>query len=707
MKPIPAPAIVELRDVSLAYRQGALSVQVLHDVSFDVAVGEVFGLVGESGCGKSSLAYLLLGYRQPESDLLGGSIRFEGQDLLALGRKDLDRLRGNRIALIPQNPATALSPAMRIGSQVAQVLRRHRTGEDAKPVDARVAELFAAVGLDPSTDFRRRYPHQLSGGQQQRVAIAMALACDPALLVLDEPTTGLDVTTQEQIIALLAHLRERLGTAMLYVTHDLGVLAQIADRVGIMYAGHLVEVSPAGQLFRDPLHPYARGLIAALPRLHRQADSGERLQGLLRRRELPPGCPFQPRCPHAAPACARNRQRLAPVGPGRFVACERLAEIPAATIGRPVADMEIRETTRGAELLRLEDVSLAYGRIRDIFAPWRSRPAIRVRDLSLTIGAGEVFALVGESGSGKSTVAKAISGLLAPLTGSIAFAAGPLPALVEDRSPDLRRRIQYIFQNPDASLNPRLRVGQALLHSIAAFFSLTPAAARNRVAAALEDVKLDRAYLGRFPAQLSGGERQRVAIARALVAEPELLLCDEILSALDVSVQASILELLRTLKREKGLAMLFISHDLAVVRWLADRVGVLFRGALCETGTVDEVFSPPHHPYTKSLLTAAPAVDKPRLPRAAAGSIELRKGGGAGCHYASRCTWHLGGLCDEITPPWRRLGPTHGIRCHLPADELVRRSGEDGCAGPSPWDEGRESGMHRGRVPAAAGEPCR
>jgi peptide/nickel transport system ATP-binding protein len=674
VRPAPSPgaALVEVQDLSVAYNHDDGWLRVVDGVTFTIAKGEAFGLVGESGCGKSTVAYHLLGYRRPYSRVEGGRVIFQGVDLLRLDRPALDTLRGDRISLVPQNPTTALSPGMRVGEQIAEVLRWHGRTRGAGG-GQRIVELFGLVGLPEPERIGRRYPHQLSGGQQQRVTIAMALACAPGLLVLDEPTTGLDVTTQEQIIELLADLRARLGMSMLYVTHDLGVLAEIADRVGVMYAGHLVEIAPTDVLFSQPRHPYTRGLSASIPRLDdTQRPVGQSLRGMLRRDEIPPGCPFSPRCDFAQPSCAINVQRPEIVVPGHAVACQRWREIgPPGLVGGPVQAAQPRAMA-SAPLLALEDVSLSYGGRSSWRRTCGQEPPFVVRGVSFSVEPGETFALVGESGSGKSTLARAISGVIAPAHGQIRFSGKPLPGLMRARSDAVRQKIQYIFQNPDASLNPRRTVGDTIGRPLKVFFQLRGAKIRERVAALLEDVRLDASYAERYPDQLSGGERQRVSIARALACEPALLLCDEILSALDVSVQASIIKLLERLRAEHDLAMLFIAHDLAVVRGLADRVGVLFGGQLFEVGATRAVFELPFHPYTHELLMAAPG-PKPAnaLPRAI-NSPTLRTH--RGCAYAHRCPWKLGPICEQEVPPWRAAAPDLEIRCHREIEDLRARA---------------------------------
>ena len=664
--------VARLEGVCLDYRHRDGWLRVLQEVSLDISPGEVVGLVGESGCGKSTLSGLLLGYRHPSARVTNGRAMFEGTDLLKLDRETLDRIRGRRVALIPQNPTTSLNPSMRVGDQIAEVLRLHGVTPSGPATTKRVHEVLESVSLADPSRTARRFPHQLSGGQQQRVTIAMALACNPSLLVLDEPTTGLDVTTQDQILRLLANLRALHGMAMLYVTHDLGVVAQIADRVCVMYAGHVVEAASKTVVFDRPRHPYTQGLIASIPRI---AEGGARtglpLKGLLRRSELPRGCPFFPRCDFSRPSCGDTPQRLETIGDEHQVACQRWKDINPDVDSTRVPPQVRPESGPNETLLSLEHVSLRYGR-RGPFDKLLgvSAPTV-VHDVSLTIGRGEVFALVGESGSGKSTIANAISGLLAPFTGQLRFCDDVLPGTVEERSANLKRRIQYIFQNPDASLNPRARVRSSLARPIIKFLSVASSEVGARIATALGEVRIPENYAVRYPDQLSGGERQRVALARALIARPDLLLCDEVLSSLDVSVQASILGLLEALKHDTAVTMLFISHDLAVVRSLADRVAVLFQGHLCEVGDKNLVFAPPFHPYTHSLLQAVPDFGK-RARSIDAPEVGASPQAGAACAFVGRCPWQLGNRCVEEPPPWRTSRAGLRIRCHHEPKDLER-----------------------------------
>ena len=652
---------------------------VVNGVTFSLARGEALGLVGESGCGKTTTALSLLGFQRPGSRIRAGSIQFGGRDLARVSRRKLQKVRGRRVSLVPQNPTTALSPGLRIGDQLAEAMSVHGVGGSRAERLSRVDELIAHVRLPDPGRTARKYPHQLSGGQQQRVVIAMALACDPELIVLDEPTTGLDVTTQAQILDLLRRLRAELGMAMVYVTHNLGVVAAVCDRVGVMYAGELVEDAPVRELFSHPRHPYTRGLIDAVPSIAAPHRSREIvLRGLLKRSELPRGCRFAPRCDFAEEACFEQRQVLLPVAASHEVACRRVEEVERLTAGHALPTTHVALAPAADDsLLDVADLSVTYDRARRTLLPSRERLVI-VRDVTFDLRARETFSLVGESGSGKSTIARTVGGLLRPLSGQLTFEGRDLAETVESRTKELRRQIQLVLQNPDASLNPRQRVHQIVGRPLELFFGLHGKARRAGVEKALEDVRLDTAFANRYPDELSGGERQRVAIARALAAKPRLMLCDEILSALDVSVQTSIVELLLELQAEHAIAYLFISHDLAVVRSLSHRVGVLYRGELCEVGTAVEVYAPPYHPYTHTLLSAVPEIDGKNEVSSAVRSDpgEASARPASACPFADRCPWKVGRVCDEVAPPWRATSHTHTLRCHIPLDELFRRAAE-------------------------------
>jgi len=668
-------AVVEVEGLSIDYRTPAGLLHAVREVTFSISRGEVLGLVGESGCGKSTVAMALLGHLGPSGRTTSGRVLLQGQSLLTLSYPALTARRGKLVGFVPQDPTAALSPHLTVGSQYAEIVLQHGVASNRGEALALASEQFAIVGLPDPQRLIRRYPHELSGGQQQRVCIAMAIACRPVLLVLDEPTTGLDVTTQARIVALLRDLQTRLDMAMLYVTHDLGVLGQIASRVGVMYAGRLVELAPVEELFASPRHPYSRGLIASVQTLDERAYKGRRLRGLLRRNELPLGCPFFPRCDYAEPSCAEQTQHFSQVVPKHWVACQNWQSIQndPPSIEDDVLPVSSAAIANSEQLIEIQHLTLSYGKSSAWHRLFAGEPVDVVTDVTFAILPGEIFALVGESGSGKSTTARAISGLLQPKSGSITFMGAPLQGRLRRRRLDLKRRIQFIFQNPDASLNPRERVKNILARPLRLFFGATGKQIVAGARMALAEVQLDPSYLARFPDQLSGGERQRVAIARALAAQPSLILCDEILSALDVSVQRNVVELLLRLRRDTKAAMLFISHDIAVVRHLADRIGVLFGGTLVECGPTALLFEPPFHPYTEELLLAVPSF-KARMTSVPTLSAARPRRSGGGCVYAGRCRRYLGAICDKQAPPWQTAAEGHVIRCHVPVAELTADS---------------------------------
>jgi peptide/nickel transport system ATP-binding protein len=671
--------LIEIDNLSVDYWQRGQWVTVVDGLNMHVNAGETFGLVGESGCGKSTTANAMLGYRPPGCRYYGGSVWYSGQDILKMHGSELRRVVGREITLVPQNPTTALSPGMRVGKQVVETLLLNHFCSSAREAQERTLELFRLVSLPAPEKLFYKYPHQLSGGQQQRVLISMALVCEPSLVLLDEPTTGLDVTTQAQILDLLRDLQSRLGMGMVYVTHNLGVVAQICDRIGVMYAGRMVEIASRHTIFKQPRHPYTQGLIASVPKInspsHRQTLL---LKGLLRRDELPAGCPFAPRCEFSVERCYREPQELTSLESDHWVACSRVENVPLYEdrLGQesaPTNGVEHTDLMQTIALMEVKDLDAGYG-TRRIPGSLRREPTYAVEDISFDIHPGETFALVGESGSGKTTISRALTGLMSSVSGRLTFDRRyDLTQKLDKRHSELLHNIQLIFQNPDASLNPRHRVSEIVGRPLAKFFNLHGDELRKRVEGLLEDVRLDASYYHRFPDELSGGERQRIAIARALAAQPRLLLCDEVLSALDVSVQASVLELLVDLQTRHDIAYLFISHDLAVVRSLADRVGVLYWGGLCEVGRVDEIFNPPYHPYTQLLLNAIPEADPDQVMPPARKDIGLLTGDQRpACPFAARCPYELGSLCDDTLPPWQSVSDTYMLRCHIPLDELRR-----------------------------------
>lgn len=569
-------------------------VDVLSGVSFSVAAGEILGLVGESGSGKTTLATALLAHARSGARIVLGRVEIAGQPLLELQGEDLRHARGSLIGYVAQDPATALNPALRIGALLHETLAAHRTGNASdKDATQRIEETLRDVGLPTDREFLCRFPHQLSGGQQQRVMLALAFVLRPRLIVLDEPTTALDVTTQAHILATLRRLCKSQGVAAVYVSHDLAVIKDLVDRVLVMYAGRIVESASREALFSHPAHPYTRGLLAAIPDVAQRRELRAIGGHAPAPGQRPQGCGFAPRCSRRRADCSVAEPALHELAPGQQVAClephrQALQLIPVAQ------SRQVDEVVERPALLEVIGLNLAYDR-QVLF------------DVSLRVAPGQCLALVGESGSGKTSLARAVAGLGENAEGQLRYAGQPLSLAARQREAGLRHQIQYIFQNPYRALNPRQTVLQTLSGPLAHFFGIKGNEARRRVEAVLQRVSLPASVADTYPHSLSGGERQRVAIARALICEPRLLICDEITSALDVSVQASILALLRQLQDE-GLTLLFVTHDLGVVRAIADQVLVLKQGRVVEQGAVDGVLDQPQAGYTRTLLEHSPTL---------------------------------------------------------------------------------------------------
>jgi len=657
--------------VGFASRSGRV-VEVLRGVDLEVRRGETVGIVGESGSGKSTLLLAAMGYLKRGLRTIEGSARFDGTDLLSLPRHELERIRGRRLALIPQNSGQSLTPNLRIEAQVAEVLRLHGT-RPAGQNRERVRELLAQVRLPDPDAIARRYPHELSGGQQQRVAIAMALAGEPEALLLDEPTTGLDVTTQAHVLDLLSDLAAQLGTTMVYVSHDLGAIARVCARVAVMYGGEIVLDGDARRVLVEPAHPYARGLLASIPRL-----AGGALPAALEGRPpepggAGPGCAFADRCALAIDACRTTRPALAARPDGTLARCLRpdaVADLAPRAGARAAPDASTHDRGQALALSRL---AVSYAR-QGLVDQLLGRPAggpRTVDGIDLALRGGEAVALVGESGSGKSTILKAIAGLVPRADGTIALGDGiALAPDIARRGPGELRAVQLVFQNPDESLNPRHDVATILAQPLGLYFGLSGEALRRRSVELLEQVRLGAHYLDRLPAQLSGGEKQRVAIARAFAAAPRVVLCDEVTSALDVSVQAAVLALLDALRRDSGTTFVFVSHDLAVVRAIADRVAVLYQGRICELGPVGAVYASPSHPYTEALMAAVLDPVPGARPRLLADDVQESAPPAQGCPFQRRCHRRVGDICATDAPPAREAGDGHVIRCHIPVEEL-------------------------------------
>ena len=659
--------LLSVRNLSAGFVAGGRVLTAVDGVSFAVGAGETLALLGESGCGKSASALALMRLLPPGGRMLGGEVHFAGQELFSLPEAVMRDVRGSGLAMIFQEPATSLNPVLTVGRQIGEALARH-VGLSGAAARARAQELLAAVGIADAARRLDEYPFQLSGGMKQRVMIAIALAADPRVLIADEPTTALDVTIQAQILDLLRRLQAERGMGMLLITHDLGVVARMAQRVAVMYAGQIVEEAPREAFFSAPAHPYTRMLFAALPNLAARDGRLATIPGQVPALDaLPAGCRFVARCPQAVPRCTAEMPELRalPGRPEARVRCHLAESLTSAPVAVPV--------TRGAlsaahtdRLLEVADLAVHFPIKRGLFK--RTVGHVRAVDgVSLTLTPGRTLALVGESGCGKTTVGKAVLQLVAPTGGAVRLAGRELVGLSRGAMRPLRRRLQMIFQDPFASLNPRLPVGEIIAEGMTALAqgARSPAEIEAAVSTLLAQVGLDAGAAQRYPHEFSGGQRQRIAIARALAVQPEIIVCDEPTSALDVSVQAQILNLLRGLQDELGLAYLFITHNFAVVDYLAHEVAVMYLGRIVERGTVDEVLRTPRHPYTQALLSAVPSprLEAQREVQRLPGETQSPAAPPAGCHFHPRCA-QASELCRARYPEATALSASHTVHCH-------------------------------------------
>jgi peptide/nickel transport system ATP-binding protein len=665
-------ALLEVRDLRtyIYARRGV--VKAVDGASFSVRRGETLGIVGESGSGKSMTCLSVLRLvPEPGGRIVGGEIVFDGEDLLAKSRDEMRRLRGSRIAMILQDPMASLNPALTVGEQIAETLRLHR-GLRGRALDERILELLRQVRISDPERRVHAYPHQMSGGIRQRVAGAIAISCQPSLLIADEPTTSLDVTIQAQYLRLLKDIQRETGLAMVFVTHDLGIVAKLCDRVAVMYAGRIVETGTTRDIFNRPRHPYTSGLLNCLPTLTRGREPLTAIDGQPPDlANVPPGCSFAPRCALAEPRCQERRPALEAVGHDHLVACWRAADTAngasrvvvssAAPAPAPAADragglvLEARALTKHFPVSRGALLGRTVGTVK------------AVDGVDFVLRRGETLGLVGESGCGKTTTARLVLCLERPTSGSILFRGRDVHGLRGGETGEYRRAVQAVFQDPYSSLNPRLpirtTVGEPLVQNQP---GLGKKEVEDRIKASLERVGLRARIVDDYPHELSGGQRQRVALARALTTDPECILLDEAVSALDVSIRAQVMNLLREIQDRLGVSYLFIAHDLAVVKYVSTRIGVMYLGQLVETASSEELYAHPLHPYTQILLSnALPShPDDAREEVILKGEVPSAFNPPSGCRFHPRCP-HALPVCAEVEPPLREQAPGHLAACHL------------------------------------------
>ncbi|MFZ0547660.1 MAG: ABC transporter ATP-binding protein [Candidatus Promineifilaceae bacterium] len=677
--------VLKVEDLAVAYKVRGGEIEAVQNVSFEVYRGESQGIVGESGCGKSTLAWAIVNFLGANGYVKRGSIKFQGQELVGKTGEDLRKLRGDQIAMVYQDPMQALNPSMRLGEQMKEVLTVHR-GIAEKEAETKCVEMLERVYMPDAANVMKRYPHQISGGQQQRVVIGMALLNNPALLIMDEPTTALDVTVEAAVLDLIADLRRDFDTAIMYITHNLGVVARVCTRVGVMYAGEMVERATVEDLFKQPQHPYTQGLIRCVPKLG--ADKAGSILYPIRGRVPPPnnrpvGCMFFPRCDYVQEICKTDRPALRQVEDTNTWARCHFSEEIIAEQWAPPEDMvlPVFNTNKGDNevIIDVNGLKKYYevqgSSLKDALGFGEPRYVKAVEDASFQVRKGRTLGIVGESGCGKSTLIKTIIGLENSSGGEAHFLGFDITDEIVNRDEKLIQELQMVFQNPDSTMNPSYTVGQQIARPMERFKTVPKNQIRGEVIRLLESMRLGATYYDRLPRQLSGGEKQRVGIARALASHPDLVLCDEPVSALDVSVQAAILNLLMEVQNEFETTLIFIAHDLSVVRFFSDYVAVMYLGQIMEIGPAEAIYAPPYHPYTEALLSAVPIPDPTAKQKRIRleGTVPSAIAPPQGCRFNTRCPRrHLlpdPDICLTI-PPWREVSKDHRIFCHHDLETL-------------------------------------
>ena len=697
-----AQPILEVTDLAISYKTRKREVPAVRGVNFSVGEQETVGLVGESGCGKSTIAFGILDFLGINGRIVGGSIKFKGEELVGRSKKDLREIRGNQISMVYQDPMQALNPSLTIGRQLTEVLTCHQDISESRARD-RSIEMLERVYMPDAAGVMKRYPHMISGGQQQRIVIAMAMLNEPSLLIMDEPTTALDVTVEAQVLDLIEDLKKDHNTGIIFITHNLGVVAQVSDQLCVMYAGEMVEKGSINDLFAQPAHPYTRGLLCCIPRLTDDL-SFSRLWSIKGRVPHPAeraanACVFLPRCDwyeeksaEGSPLvakCAVEHPGLVDVSENHRSRCflgDEPLKVPWNEYSRgkkrSLSDETSEVDLKEDDLVQADGLKVYYehrsGNLKDLFSRKGKRYIKAVDGVSLKIKKGHTLGIVGESGCGKSTLVRGIIGLENLDDGQAELMGVDISNPVSERDWSIIKELQMVFQNPDSTLNPSFSIGKQIARPLRKFKSVPKAEIAQEVDKLLRAVKLDGYYYDRLPRQLSGGEKQRVGIARALASRPSMIICDEPVSALDVSVQAAVLNLLSEIKDDFGSTLLFIAHDLSVVRFISDYIAVMYLGQIVEYGPVDKIYEPPFHPYTEALLSAIPVPDpnaKKRQIRLS-GDVPSALDPPPGCHFNARCPRRSllpdgGKICEEQAPPRQSLGKKHYITCHHTPEKLV------------------------------------
>ncbi len=668
--------ILEVENINVEFSVPDGTVQALRDVSVSLDKGETLGIAGESGSGKSTLALAIVQYLDSNGHVSDGSIRFKGRDILNASKDELRSIRGGEIAHVAQRPSQALNPSLTIGEQISESIRLHQDIDSSDDARERTIEVLDQVNIPDPAEMSERYPHELSGGQQQRAMLAIGLSCNPDLLILDEPTTGLDVTTQAKFLDLIQDLKSEYNTAILLITHNLGVISEIADRVNVLYAGKMVEKGPVKEVFSNPANPYTQALLATTPELGVDKELRPIPGRIPDLDNIPDGCIFADRCDYATEKCETGSIRMETVSErdGHESRCLHWE----TAISDPIEAEESAAPshTPGEDVLSAEKLKKYYdvgGVIQNRF--FDHQPVQAVSDVSLTIRESETVGLVGESGCGKSTLGRTLLKLHDTTDGSIEFRHQELSGLNKEQLQQFRSECQIIFQDPEASLNPNKTIEEIIERPLKLFTENPPEERQQRITELIEQMNLGREIRSKYPHELSGGQQQRVAIARAFAANPSLIVLDEPVASLDVSVQASILNLLNELRDEYGTSYLLISHDLSVIESICDRVAVMYLGEIIETGTTSEIFAPPYHPYTRSLLRSIPTLDPTediaqiRLD----GDVPSARDPPSGCSFHTRCPKKIGDICETEDPQLESVGDTdnsHCISCHLDQDQI-------------------------------------